>query len=227
MKEASKTKVYFGLLEEKVFKGKGIDIGCGNDPILDNVERFDIEDGDANQIGKYVKKQFDFVFSSHCLEHMKNPYHTIQQWWSLVKDNGYLYLIVPDENLYEHGHFPSKYNPDHKWTFSLLRQKNTNVRSINIIELLSSLKNARVLKLEVQDNNYNYLLEETDQTLGNATAQICCCIQKSEKYKNIDYAFKNQFLKKIILLINCFFINFVILLDTILKKIKSIVLRKR
>jgi SAM-dependent methyltransferase len=227
MKEASKTKVYFGLLEEKVFKGKGIDIGCGNDPILDNVERFDIEDGDANQIGKYVKKQFDFVFSSHCLEHMKNPYHTIQQWWSLVKDNGYLYLIVPDEDLYEQGHFPSKYNTDHKWTFSLLKQKNANVRSINIIELLSSLENARVLKLEVQDNNYNYLLEETDQTLGNATAQICCCIQKSEKYKNIDYAFKNQFLQKIILLINCFFINFVILLDTILKKIKSIVLRKR
>ena len=227
MKEASKTKVYFGLLEEKVFKGKGIDIGCGNDPILDNVERFDIEDGDANQIGKYVKKQFDFVFSSHCLEHMKNPYHTIQQWWSLVKDNGYLYLIVPDENLYEHGHFPSKHNTDHKWTFSLLKQKNANVRSINIIEMLSSLKNARLLKLEVQDNNYNYLLEETDQTLGNATAQICCCIQKSEKYKNIDYAFKNQFLQKIILLINCFFINFVILLDTILKKIKSIVLRKR
>ena len=227
MKEASKTKVYFGLLEEKVFKGKGIDIGCGNDPILDSVERFDIEDGDANQIEKYVKKRFDFVFSSHCLEHMKNPYHTIQQWWSLVKDNGYLYLIVPDEDLYEHGHFPSKYNTDHKWTFSLLKQKNANVRSINIIELLSSLENARVLKLEVQDNNYNYLLEETDQTLGNATAQICCCIQKSEKYKNIDYAFKNQFLQKIILLINCFFINFVILLDTILKKIKSIVLRKR
>lgn len=227
MKEASKTKVYFGLLEEKVFKGKGIDIGCGNDPILDSVERFDIEDGDANQIEKYVKKRFDFVFSSHCLEHMKNPYHTIQQWWSLVKDNGYLYLIVPDEDLYEHGHFPSKYNTDHKWTFSLLKQKNANVRSINIIELLSSLENARVLKLEVQDNNYNYLLEETDQTLGNATAQICCCIHKSEKYKNIDYAFKNQFLQKIILLINCFFINFVILLDTILKKIKSIVLRKR
>ena len=77
------------------------------------MERFDIEDGDANQIEKYVKKRFDFVFSSHCLEHMKNPYHTIQQWWSLVKDNGYLYLIVPDEDLYEHGHFPSKYNTDH------------------------------------------------------------------------------------------------------------------
>lgn len=227
MKEASKTKVYFGLLEEKVFKGKGIDIGCGNDPILDNVERFDIEDGDANQIGKYVKKQFDFVFSSHCLEHMKNPFSAIQQWWNLVKEGGYLYIIVPDEDLYEHGQFPSKYNTDHKWTFTFLKQKETNIRSVNIIELLSSLRDARILKLEVQDNNYNYLLEETDQTLGNATAQICCCIQKSEKYKNIDYAFKNQFLQKIILLINCFFINFVILLDTILKKIKSIVLRKR
>lgn len=226
MKEASKTKVYFGLLEKKVFKGTGIDIGCGNDPILDNVERFDIGDGDANQIGKYVKKQFDFVFSSHCLEHMKNPHHTIRQWWNLVKDNGYLYLIVPDEDLYEQGHFPSKYNTDHKWTFSLLKQKNANVRSINIIELLSSLENARVLKLEVQDNNYNYLLEETDQTLGNATAQICCCIQKSKDYKNIDYTFKNHLLQKMILFMNCFFINIGILLEEFLKKGKRFLLRK-
>ena len=153
MKEASKTKIYFGVLENQIFKGKGIDIGCGNDPIFADIERFDILDGDANNICKYVKKQFDFVFSSHCLEHMKNPFHTIQQWWTLVKENGYLYIIVPDEDLYEHGHFPSKHNSEHKWTFTLLKQKETNIRSINIIELFSSLKDARILKIEVQDNN--------------------------------------------------------------------------
>ena len=196
MKEASKTKMYFGILENKVFQGKGIDIGCGNDPILPNVDCFDVKDGDANEICRYVHKQFDFVFSSHCLEHMVNPLYAIKQWWNLVKDNGYLYIVVPDEDLYEQGHFPSKYNPDHKWTFTLLKQTKINTRSINIIELLSSLQDARILKIEVQDNKYNYSLKDTDQTLGDATAQICFCVQKSKAYKNVDYIFNKHFLDR-------------------------------
>ncbi len=187
MREASKTREYFGILEKKVFQGEGIDIGCGNDPILPQVARFDVADGDANDICQYVHRQFDFVFSSHCLEHMRDPFHAIKQWWNLVKENGYLYIVVPDEDLYEQGHFPSKYNSDHKWTFTLLKQRGTNIRSVNIIELLSSLKDARILKLEVQDNHYNYNLKNTDQTLGNAVAQICCCVQKNKTYKNIIY----------------------------------------
>lgn len=226
MKEASKTKIYFGVLENQIFKGKGIDIGCGNDPIFADIERFDISDGDANNICKYVKKQFDFVFSSHCLEHMKNPFHTIQQWWTLVKENGYLYIIVPDEDLYEHGHFPSKHNSEHKWTFTLLKQKETNIRSINIIELFSSLKDARILKIEVQDNNYNYNLKEVDQTLGSATAQICCCLQKNKAYQNINFLFKNSLLQKLILLINCFFINSQIMLEIMCQKAKRILFKK-
>ena len=194
MREASKTKTYFGVLEKKVFQGRGIDIGCGNDPIFPDVERFDFANGDANEICKYVHQQYDFVFSSHCLEHMKNPFYTIGQWWNLVKENGYLYLTVPDEDLYEQGHFPSKYNSDHKWTFTLLKHKGPNLKSINIIELLSSLKDARILKIEVQDNHYNYNVKDIDQTLGNATAQISCCIQKNKAYQNINYIFENHFL---------------------------------
>ena len=59
MQEASKTRQYFGVLEKKVFQGKGIDIGCGNDPILQDVHCFDVKDGDANYICRYVKKQYD------------------------------------------------------------------------------------------------------------------------------------------------------------------------
>ena len=40
--ETSKSKIYFGELEKKVFNGKGIDIGCGNDPIFKNVKCFDL-----------------------------------------------------------------------------------------------------------------------------------------------------------------------------------------
>ena len=194
LREASKTKAYFGILENKVFQGQGIDIGCGPDPISANVERFDIADGDANEICKYVHKQFDFVFSSHCLEHMQNPFYTLRQWWNLVKENGYLYIVVPDEDLYEQGRFPSRYNPDHKWTFTLLKQRGPNIKSINIIELISSLKDARILKIEVQDHHYNYNVKNADQTLGEATAQISFCIQKSKAYKNADYIFNKHFL---------------------------------
>jgi SAM-dependent methyltransferase len=226
MQEASKTRQYFGVLEKKVFQGKGIDIGCGNDPILPDVDCFDVKDGDANYICRYVKKQYDFVFSSHCLEHMKDPFHAVQQWWNLVKDNGYLYIVIPDEDLYEHGTFPSKYNTEHEWTFTVLKQKGTNIRSTNLVELLSTLKDARILKMEVQDNNYNYDLADTDQTLGDASAQICCCIQKNKKYRNADYKFENHFLQKTILLINCLFINIYIVFVKILKKVKDTLIKK-
>ncbi|MBO4555153.1 MAG: methyltransferase domain-containing protein [Elusimicrobiales bacterium] len=226
MQEASKTKLYFGVLEKKLFQGNGIDIGCGNDPVLPGVDCFDVKDGDANDICKYVNKQYDFVFSSHCLEHMKNPFHAIHQWWKLVKDRGYLYIVVPDEDLYEHGNFPSKYNDDHKWTFSLLKQKGANIRSANLIELFSSLEDARILKIEVQDNNYDYELEDTDQTLGDAAAQICFCIQKNKKYKNMDYKFENHFLQKIILLVNTVFINFFAIFLIFFRKIKKVILKK-
>ncbi|MDR0715551.1 MAG: class I SAM-dependent methyltransferase [Puniceicoccales bacterium] len=85
VKEASKTKSLFGELEEKIFKGNGLDIGCGDDPIFADVRKFDIEDGDANNISSYVNERFDYVFSSHCLEHMYDPHCALKEWWSLVK----------------------------------------------------------------------------------------------------------------------------------------------
>ena len=70
MNETSKTRKIWGDLEKAVLAGDGIDIGCGTDPVTPDALRFDIDSGDANRISKYVSKQFDFVYSSHCLEHM-------------------------------------------------------------------------------------------------------------------------------------------------------------
>ncbi len=222
--EATKSKVYFGILEKKVFNGKGIDIGCGKDPVFKDVKSFDVQDGDANEITNYVKEKFDFVFSSHCLEHMKNPFYTIKQWYQLVKDKGYLYIFVPDEDLYEKRKFPSKYNDDHKWTFSVLKQTGATLRTINIIELLAILPDARIMKIETQDYNYDYnLANGGDQTLGNTTAQICFCVQKNKDYKNIDYKFKeNRILKNLYYLINCFFVNILILINIMTSKLRSL-----
>lgn len=54
MNETTKSKKLWGLLENNILTGSGIDIGCGPDPVSANVRRFDVDDGDANEITKYV-----------------------------------------------------------------------------------------------------------------------------------------------------------------------------
>ncbi len=180
MKEASKTRKKFGKLEEKIFINKGIDIGCGDDPVNDTVRRFDKCDGDADKITKYVKDKFHYVFSAHCLEHMKNPKKALLQWWELVEEGGYLYTVVPDEDLYEQGNWPSIFNKDHKYTFTISKSKSWSPKSINIGDLIKILPNCKVLKIELQDDFYDYSLvgQNIDQTRKEAMAQIVFVLQK-------------------------------------------------
>lgn len=155
MNETSKTKKLWSELERSVLQGKGIDIGCGPDPIAPDVYGFDKEAGDANEITKYVREEFDFVFSSHCLEHMKNPRKAIQEWWRLVRPGGHLFFIVPDEDLYEQGVFPSRFNSDHKATFTISKTKSWSPVSINVLDLVQSLPGAQLVDLVLQDVGYD------------------------------------------------------------------------
>ena len=153
--EASKTKAIWGSLEHQIVSGDGIDIGCGSDPITPLVKRFDVDDGDANEITKYVDRQFDFVFSCHSLEHMRNPQVALTEWWRLVKPGGHMIVIVPDEDLYEQGYFPSLFNDDHKSTFTLSKESSWSPKSYNLIDLVCALENARLIKAQLQDNGYD------------------------------------------------------------------------
>ena len=81
--------------------GQGLDIGAGGDAIMPDCDVFELQNGDAMFIDLYVKKQYDFVYASHVLEHMANPGVALRNWWKLVKTNGYLILYVPDRDLFE------------------------------------------------------------------------------------------------------------------------------
>lgn len=151
MNEASKTRTLWGPRERAWLEGKGLDIGCGPDPILPGVRAFDVGDGDANEITAYVSDSFDFVFSSHCLEHMHDPRHALEQWWHLVKPGGHLIVIVPDEDLYEQGYFPSVFNLDHKATFTVSKNRSWSPRSYNLLDLVTELPGGAIVSIEVQD----------------------------------------------------------------------------
>lgn len=159
----------------RYFVGDGVDIGGGNDPLalyrelfpaMRNVRNWDLKDGDAQMMAGVADNSFDFVHSSHCLEHLRNPAIGLANWLRIVKPGGHLVVLVPDEDLYEQGHFPSQRNFDHKFSFTIHKQRSWNSSSINLFSLLETLGPvAQVLRIELLDATYRYNLPPLDQTL--------------------------------------------------------------
>jgi SAM-dependent methyltransferase len=161
MNETQKTnKIRGKYFFDQYLNGRVIDIGAGADLVCSWAERFDIEDGDANYITKYRESgSYDSVHSSHCLEHMYNPKEALEEWWKLVKPGGYLVIIVPDEDLYEQGIWPSRFNTDHKNTFTLKTGLSWSPVSHNIEVLIKSLPEAEIISAVIHDQHYDYDLQ--------------------------------------------------------------------
>jgi SAM-dependent methyltransferase len=159
----------------RYFRGEAIDIGGRPDPLslyvelfplLESVRVWDVEDGDAELMTGLADDSFDLVHSSHCLEHLRDPRKGIQHWFRILKPGGYLVVTVPDEDLYEQGRFPSSFNLDHKWTFTIFKTRSWSDRSINVLDLLQELgPRADVQRVQLLDAGYRYELPRYDQTL--------------------------------------------------------------
>lgn len=161
--------------------GDGIDIGSGNDslalyyeffPLMSSCKGWDLPDGDAQALATIENSTFDFVHSSHCLEHMKDPHLALHNWLRILKPGGHLICLVPDEDLYEQGVFPSTFNPDHKHTFTIHKRNSWSPNSINVTGMLSAVKsNIEILKIELLNATYRYKISRLtsqnrfDQTL--------------------------------------------------------------
>ncbi len=158
--EASKTRaVRPSDFDRRFLQGRVIDIGCGDDPIVSHAEPFDVQHGDAQEIASLRDVgAYDAVCSSHCLEHMRDVKRALSQWWSLVREGGYLVLVVPDEDLYEQGGWPSLFNKDHKATFRLRKAVSWSPVSYDIEELVRALPGAQIVSAETQDAGYDHSL---------------------------------------------------------------------
>jgi SAM-dependent methyltransferase len=161
--------------------GKGIDIGCGQWPITNDCDRWDVENGDAMFMVGAKKEHYDWVFSAHLLEHVKDPALAIANWWKLVKPGGVLIVLVPDEDLYEKGVWPSAHNGDHKVSFTLSKWASWSPVSVNLTDLLDVLPDHKLIDLTIQDTGYDYSTREGDQTAQGSvddkpTAEAACQI---------------------------------------------------
>lgn len=142
--------------------GKVIDIGCGRDKVTPEAEPFDLAHGDANIIDELrPHATYDCVNSSHCLEHMTDARDAARRWWRLVRPGGYMIIVVPDEDLYEQGIWPSRFNPGHRWSFRLGDKDPVwSPVSIDLEALIGSLPGAEVISAEVQDAGYDYSIHQ-------------------------------------------------------------------
>jgi SAM-dependent methyltransferase len=188
MHETSKAvmrRLHDSRFATRYFVGDGIDIGAGSDslgnyreqfPAMRSCRAWDLQDGDAQLMPGVADASFDFVHSSHCLEHMRDPGEALQHWLRVLRPGGHLVMLVPDEDLYEQGQWPSTFNSDHKWSFTTCKQASWSPRSCNLTELLARFAGqAHVLKIETLDATFRYhVAGRVDQTM---TAVGECAIE--------------------------------------------------
>lgn len=162
---AETTKAKKRRLKEHFFakycKGKGLDIGFGGDPIIDGVDVFDYEHGDAQYLTNVQDNQYDFVYSSHTLEHMCDLEITLKNWWRTLKPGGYLIIYIPHRDLYERKNtLPSNFNPDHKHYFLL--DTNELPCTVGIVPLINRiLPNSEVIYAKICNQNYSININNT------------------------------------------------------------------
>lgn len=109
-------------------RGAGLDVGCGPWKIFANAVGIDgngyPEAGphgpnlvmDCAQLPIFQDGAFDFVYSSHLLEHIVATTATLREWIRVLDVGGYLILYLPHRDFYPNMCQPGA-NPDHKHDF--------------------------------------------------------------------------------------------------------------
>lgn len=177
MKECSKSiarRLADARFATRYFVGAGLDVGGRPDPLalyaelfprITAVRTWDLEDGDGQRLAGVADASLDFVHSSHCLEHLADPAAALANWLRVVRPGGHVVILVPDEDLYEQGVFPSTFNATHRHTFTVHKGHSWSAASINLLGLLAALgPAAEVVKVEVLDATYRYALPRYDQS---------------------------------------------------------------
>lgn len=178
MKECSKSiarRLRDSRYASRYLVGHGVDIGGLPDPLalyaelfprIASLKTWDLSDGDAQLMAGVPDEKFDFVFSSHCLEHLRDPAEGLRNWLRILKRGGHLVITIPDEDLYEQGVWPSTHNRDHKHAFTMHKDRSWCPASRNVLDLLRELgPSADIRKVEVIDETYRFDLPRFDQTL--------------------------------------------------------------
>ncbi len=81
----------------KFCKGRGLDVGCGAWPLPGAVP-IELKDGSGDAMA-LPAGPWDFIFSSHCAEHLVNPIAALEHWRDSLVPGGVLFLYLPSPEM--------------------------------------------------------------------------------------------------------------------------------
>lgn len=152
----------------EVFRGRIIDVGCGDSPLpFEGAIGFDTPNGDANHLSRYFEPgSFDLIHGSHVLEHMHDPRAALHDWLTLVKPGGYVVQTVPDWVAYERMQWPSRFNGDHKSSWSMIYRGSIAPIHIHIPTFLAEFSDVAEVRLaRYVEENFDWKVPlDVDQT---------------------------------------------------------------
>ena len=131
---------------EKLCKGVGYDIGCNRkewalpwaipvDLLIDN-------EYDALNL---PDEEVDFIYSSHCLEHVDNWVTTIDYWTERIKKGGTLFLYLP--------HYDQEY-----WRPWNCRKHIHCLNAETMVDYLEATGNYTNIYFTGRDLNYSFMI---------------------------------------------------------------------
>lgn len=82
-------------IAQQFCKGIGVDVGPGAWPFPGALPIDKTHDGGAYNI----PLDLDYIFSSHCLEHLDNPVLALEIWKKSLKSGGVLFLYLPHPDM--------------------------------------------------------------------------------------------------------------------------------
>ena len=87
---------------KEVLYGEGLDIGGGNENWkFPGARLIDLTVGDGFHATSLPDQQYDYIFSSHCLEHLPDWVGVLDYWSTRIKTGGVMFLYLP--------HYSQKY----------------------------------------------------------------------------------------------------------------------
>jgi SAM-dependent methyltransferase len=140
----------------KYMSGVGLDIGYTGyikdvEPILPTAIGVDTDYPNYNGVNlPFDNESMDYVYSSHCLEHINTTEWCLKEWYRVIKIGGHIIITVPHQFLYEkRGVLPSRFNGDHKRFY-------TPSKLLAEIETALIPNTYRVRLLEDGDKGFDY-----------------------------------------------------------------------
>ena len=123
-------------------KGKGYDIGCmKKEWSFPMSVPIDLSFDDDYHALNLPENNVDYIFSSHCLEHIDNWVEVGDYWYDTIKEGGTLFLYLPH---YDQEYWRPWNNRKHKNIFSpeIIRDWMTHKGFINIFVGEKDLNNS-------------------------------------------------------------------------------------